>query len=429
MTLSPVFRDRLKAIERRYRAVFSLDEYDESLALRWAFGALVFAYYVAFVWWTSSDALTIQSAQKGVHVCWPYFQECGSWYFLQTLPHGYLQTILYMGLFGLLVHAVYRLSRREWALAQLSLLIPFLWHFIAVFVLSVLNVGNYHYYLFFFGLILLFFPHKEFFLKLCIVLFYFLSTIAKLHESWVLGTYFSSLKTGLPLFPEWSIPFWTNLVIFMEMVGAWLLLSKQVVLQRAVLIFFIAFHLYSGILVEYRYPSTVLPMLIIMFGPFYRYSAPPLDRRSLIGWGMVLCMFLLQISPKLIPGDEKLTHEGNKYGLYMFESNHQCVSSTRRYWKDGSVTESTGESEIARVRCDPYTYWFRLKQFCARNKDSIERVEWTFDHSINGAAFLRIVEERDACALTYRPFGRNTWIKTDKDNPAVIGYPVENTYE
>lgn len=141
---------------------------------------------------------------------------------------------------------------------------------------------------------------------------------------------------------------------------------------------------------------------------------------------MVLLIFL-QLTPKMIPGDEKLTLEGNYYGLYMFESNHQCISNATYYFEDETTETETHTSMSARNRCDPYQYWFRFNEIC-EHKPEVERVAWTFDHSINGNSFLRIVDLEDACSVDYSPFGRNEWIKTHEDNPPAMGKPAKNLY-
>lgn len=418
-------------LERRfllsYRRLFSIDEIEQNTVLKWVFGATIFSYFNAFNQWINSEVLTVDSFAAGTHTCRPYLQNCGEWLFLRALPEGYSQTFLYMVLFGLLVLSVYCIYRKDWVLAHMALLPSFIWHILGVFVLSDSLGGNYDYYLFIFATVLLVVPHKEFFLKLTFVFLYFMSTLAKIHPAWMVGTYFSSLKTGLPFFPDWSIPIWTNLVIFMEMVGSWFLISKHRLLQRVALTFFVCFHLYSGLLVEYRYPATVLPALLILFGPLYRYQPPVFDRRSIAGWTLIACIFIAQLSPLVIRGDEKLTMEGNKYGLYMFESNHQCVSTIQIFYKNGEVSQQIRESISARNRCDPYRYWFRVRNLCQRN-ENIERIKWAFDHSINGGPFLRIVDTENACVLTYQPFRHNSWIKTERDSPLIIGWPVENIY-
>lgn len=419
-------------IERKffswYRRFFSISELAGSRVLQWALGSIIFSYFVAFNSWFYDHATTLDAYLKGSYTCWPYFQSCGSLYFLRTLPEGYSQPLLYMVLFGTLILTVYLMYRKAWTLAHLALLPSFAWHAFVSFVLSMSMAGNYDHYLFVFALIILFLPHKEFFLKLVVVVLYVLSTVAKIHPTWIEGTYFSALKTGLPLFPRWSVPFFTNLVIFMEMVGAWFLLGRNMILQRAVLVFFIAFHLYSGLLVGYHYPATVLPMVVILFGPLYSHTKAPFDKRALAGWVLLALLVVVQLISNVIPGDEKLTLEGNYYGLYMFEANHQCVSTERITYADGSTSNVRSESYSARARCDPYHYWFRIHTQCTRNT-AIASVAWTFDHSINGGPFLRIVDVPNACELTYRPFSHNAWIRTEENGLHVVGYPVQNLYD
>lgn len=413
---------------RWYHRFFSIKEIEESLTLKWVFGAALLSHFLAFNSWFYNKATTVDTVLRGSHSCWPYFQSCGDLAFLRALPDGYSQPFLYMVLFGTLMLSVYLMYKREWVLAHLALVPSFIWHTLGTFVLTGSLSGNYEYYLFILTFVLLVLPHKEFFLKLSLVLFYFLASTIKLHEGWVLGTYFSAMKTGLPIFPEWSIPFWTNLVIFMQIVGAWFLLSKNVVLQRATIFFWVVFHLYSGILVGFRYPTTVLPTLFILFGPLYRYTPIPFDKKAIAGWLMVAALFPIQFISILIPGDEKLTLEGNNYGLYMFEANHQCISDIYFINSDGEENMKRRVSESARARCNPYRQWFSIKQNCDVYEEQGTRVAWTYDHSINGGPFLRIVDADDVCSLEYKAFGHNEWIKTEEDDPEIVGYPVENHY-
>jgi len=411
-----------------YRRLFSVNEIEENKVLWLMFGATILSYFAAFNSWFYQNATTLDAYLDGSYICWPYFQSCEKFLFLRTLPEGYSQPFIYMLLFGLIFLSVYFALKKDWVRAHMAIFPSFVWHAFTIFILTFGISGNYDYYLFFLAFILLFLPHKEFFLKLTLVLFYFTAATIKIHEGWVLGTYFSALKTGLPIFPDWSIPIWTNLVIFMQIVGAWFLLSANKFLQRTALVFFVAFHLYSGLLVGYRYPTTVLPSILILFGPMFKYTPPPPFRSSVLGWILVVLIFVAQSISILIPGDVKMTMEGNKYGLYMFEANHQCISSTDIYYTDGSIQSIEKQSESSRSRCDPYSYWFRIKTACERDKE-VESIAWTFDHSINGGTFVRIVDVEDACALKYKPFSHNEWIKTIEDNPEIMGLPVENVYD
>jgi hypothetical protein len=129
----------------------------------------------------------------------------------------------------------------------------------------------------------------------------------------------------------------------------------------------------------------------------------------------------------IIPGDEKSTMEGNFYGLYMFEANHQCreVATIYRNNEEPEILEK--ESFQARNRCDAYRVWFKYQQLC-ENDLSVERIAIEFDHSINGNPFYRTIEVPDICTLEYKPFSHNGWIKTAKDGAALTGYPMRNYY-
>ena len=154
---------------------------------------------------------------------------------------------------------------------------------------------------------------------------------------------------------------WTNIVIFMEMMVSWLLFSRNEYMQRTAFAFFKHYStLYSGTLVGYHYPTIVTPSLLIFFGPlFVPFKKVPLDIKSFPGWLLMLALFCCQMISHTIPGDEKLTMEGNFYGLYMFEANHQC---SIRFFDENGKTVVNIDSASARNRCDPYRYMFRFQK-------------------------------------------------------------------
>jgi hypothetical protein len=404
-----------------YRKLFSVDEIAQDIVLQWMAGAILLGFFVTFDAWMYSDSTTIKAVNNGSYLCWPHFQNCKYLIWLSVLPDGYSQTIVFMFLFGLIGLAIWAIKESAWEYVHAIILI-LLAAKLYFTLIDYNHKGNYDYYHNTFCIIFLFAVHKKFFLKFVMVFFYFLSTASKIHESWILGEYFTSLKTGLPLFPAGTELLMTNLVIGMEMVAAWLLFSRIHLVQRAILLFFIVFHLYSGILVGYRYPATCLPPLIILFGPWHNNrDVVPAGIGTLRGWSMMAALLIIQLFPRTIAGDEKLTLEGNYYGLYMFEANHQCFWAVK---KDSKIVWSN-YSANARNRCDPYDIWFRAKnRFC---KTPGDQVSMGLSHSINGHPFQEIVNESDICGLRYRPFGRNSWIKDEKQAP-IVGQPVQNFY-
>lgn len=335
-----------------------------------------------------------------------------------------------MAAFALMALAAYLMYKKEWTLVHAILLVLWVGKAIILFALTQQLAANYDYYDTLLLFILLVFPHKLFFARLAFVLLYFLASTIKIHEGWVLGSYFTSLATGLPLFGNALSPIVTNFVILMQIIGSWMLLSRNKYLHLFAMLYFLSFHLYSGILVGFRYPAVALVMLLVLFGIQWRetHRSVPLDRKSLIGWCFVALMLVVQFIPISIPGDHKLTLEGNYYGLFMFEANHQCVSRTVTHYADGTTYEKIKQSMDAKWRCDPYEYWFAIKNHCERDART-ERIEWTFDHSINGNPFYRIVDVQDACILSYAPLSHNEWIQLPEGGAVIVGYPLENFYE
>jgi hypothetical protein len=215
--------------------------------------------------------------------------------------------------------------------------------------------------------------------------------------------------------------------MFVEMVGVWFLFHPRSSIRYSVLAFLAVFHVYSGLHVGWKFPTVVLPVIIALFGPLYTRARVPKDRASLVGWTIVLVLCVLQSISLLIPGDTKVTLEGNRYGpTFMYEANHQCVSTLTQGTGIHARTERT-ESAKAWVRCDPYVYMVDAQRKC--NFATGEPIAWTFDHAINGGPFLRIVDVPNVCTLVYKPFTRNVWIRDVKDHPLVVGYPVTNPHD
>ena len=442
-----------------YKRLFRIREIEESAVLQWAFGAILFFFFLTFQAWDNNYSITVEAAKTGGALCWPYFQSCTNLFFLHSLPYGYSETTFYMLLYGVMLLVAYCMWRKMWASAHALMIVLLAWEMFIGFVLSYDIMGPYNYYHVIFTLIILFFPLKEYFLKLAFVLCYFLSVTIKFDPGWDLGTYFSTLQLGLPLIPRELIPLATNIVIFMQVVGAWFLLSSRRILQRIALAFFIFFHLYSGIFVAYIYPSISLPLLIILFGPMYRYQAPPRSKLSIAGWIFMALLLVWQLAPYTVEGDRRLTLEENRIGMFMFEANHECratitvYESTDATTTSDNVTQSTpgsfcsdtmcmtqkdvhvqsGEKTIeeqfesgsAWNRCDPYTFWYEYQSVC--QEPGVQKVSFVFDHSIDGGPFYRIVDLENLCDVSYKPWGHNDWILLPPQ-AQIVGYPVEDNY-
>ena len=387
--------------------------------------SLLIPYFVSFYQLVSYAWTSVNGPFQG---CWAYLQDCDKFYFLQALPFGYSQTIFYAGIFLVFLIAAEGIIKKKWSQVWWMLFMLFLWKIFVDFIIGT-QPGNFEYYDLVFSFIVLFLPFRSWFLRLSFVFLYFLASTIKFHEGWVLGTYFTSLQNGLAIFGDALAPVFTIVVIIMQMIGSWFLLSQRGHLRAVVFFYFFCFHVYSGVYVGWRYLSSDLFMLSTLFYLHENPKPVPFNRRSMFGYFFLFLLLLAQLSPKLIPGDQKFTLEANNFGLYMFEANHQCISTVRVNDATANyvVDEHTRFSVDAKSRCNPLFYLQRIKKICA-TLDQGKSVSWTFDHSVNGGPFFRMIDEENACVLQYAPFSHNTWIKYDREKMEIVGYPLKNYY-
>lgn len=413
----------LSNLKTKYEQIFNIQEVTESKTLQLLYYCVTLSFFVTFYGWINSSSVSISNFEAGNNICPPYFPSCGNFYFLQDLPLGYSNGYFYILLFVILGSSVIFSLKNKWWAAHFTLLLAWLWKVVWIFFLTYGIAGNYDYYDIFLGFIILFLPNKLYFAKISFVFFYFIASTIKIDEGWIFGNYFNSLFTGAPLIPEYFVPFFTNLLIFMQIVGAWFLLSNNKILQRLTFIYFILFHIYSGFIVNYRYLTISLTALVALFGNVFieenkKFELLKISKRTIAGYLFLLILLIGQMIGILIPGNQKKTLEGNYWGLFMFEAAHQCISTavTERVTDTGEIKTQTNISEnhIANNRCDPYMYWYRLRSSCNNDK-TISKISWTFDHSINGHKYERIVDESNICQLEYKTFNHNTWIKINNE--------------
>lgn len=427
--LPSLFIERGTHFVRWYRAVFSIVEIESSQTLQWVAGALLFGWYLIFFSWSRFSDFTINAVAEGRHLCWPFFQTCGEWYFLAMPPFGSSHMAVYAVLLGGLVVTTLAILKRHFTIVHAFFLFFFLWE-VLVQLLSMRLAANYWYFHLLFAALFLFPREKLLFMRVGAVLLYFFSGTLKLNDGWLEGTYFTTLSEGLFLVPDTLVRLATNGVILLELVGAWFLLSSRHVLRYPVLAILFGFHLYSSLYVGYIYPSVVLPVILLLFLPDEGYPLSFIRMRSSVaGLLLLIGVTLVHGIPYAIAGDARISQEGNKFGVYMFEANYQCKSTALVYYQNGSVETKLSDSFFSNNRCDPYAHFFYIKELCKRNA-AIERISWTFDTSINGKPYQRIVDSTHACTLSYEPFSHNKWILLpERGESSVVGYPERNEYE
>ncbi len=414
-----------------YRALFSISEFEGNKTLLWIVGALIFTTFITIERWFREAIFTrsstiLERPNEG-YLCWPHWKNCSDYYFFDLFPESYTGSIFFVGLLCLIFLSYKFLYKKEYTKLHLMMLLLFFIKFFGVFFMSFRVAWNYDYYDLAFTFVVLFLSHKIFFLRLVFVLLYFIAAPLKFDESWILAKYFSSLRLGLPLFPDFLAPLFTNFVIFLQIIGTWLLLSSKNRIQSIAYLFFLLFHVYSWFLVGFRYLLTTIPILHLLFseGNLPKFAFP--KEKKVLAW--IIFMIILFFSQVWVmtgfSGDRKLTLEGNRYSLYMFEANHQCASKITYTDKNGKDWSYEYTSNHAMRRCSPYTIWFFIAHQCKKYNNEIN-VLWTYDHSVNGSPFYRIVDQSDSCKLEYKPFSRNEWIRDERHPEYIIGYPVKN---
>lgn len=415
-------------ITERYQNLFGVNEIRQSPQLQAIYWILLTGFFLSFSQWIKLDSVTLQTAAEGRHVCLPWFQNCEALYFFHGEPLSYGQNTFYAFLAGIILASALAAWRERWALAHVLLLPPLLWKITYVALLTHSAQVDFEYFHIPPLLVFLFARHKLFFLRRSWVLVYLLAATMKFNESWIVGNYFTSLSLGMPWVPNALVPWITNAVALFEIISPWLLLSANKNLRYGSLALWILFHLYSILLVDFRYPLHCTPLLLALFlpQPQENESKPLFGRAHAFGWLLMAALFIVGLLPRLIPGDKLYTLQGIKFGVGMFDANHQCVSEAQIQFASGETRSLTEPSGSGMSRCGPYPIFFRMKQRC--EKEGVTAIRWTFLSSVNGGPFYKLVDTANACALEYKPFGRNDWILDPGSGATLAGYPAKNTH-
>lgn len=353
--------------------------------------------------------VTLEAIKNNTAVCPPYFTKCLNLYFFDTLPTSYSQNIFYAILGTFIFAAFVFLYKKDYFKFVIFSSIPLLYKIFLIYFLTYLIPGNYNSFGVFLGIILLFSAYKVFYLRILVCLFYLCSAVIKLHQGYLSGEVFSSLNLGAPLIPSYFLEYVGVLFFLMCALAPFFLLNGNKRVRVFFLLVLTVFHLYSIIMVGFRYPLLLLPIIWILF--YFEDQKVELKRlylKDFVGMLTLGLMVLLQLLPLAIRGDERMTGEGYRYGYYMYDGNHQCSSHKKIYLESGEIRDMFFENTKALYSCDPYEEWFKIQRLCG--SPLVSNVSWTYDHSLNGGQYRRIVDSFNACILDYSPFIHNEWI-------------------
>jgi len=403
--------------------IFYTSEVEDSKHLQAIYWTLLIGFFLSYNVWISKNHFTKTAVEWSHHVCPPYFQNCDSLYFLAGKPYSYDSYILYTVLASFILVSAFCALKKSWNWAIGLLIPPFLYKFIYVTLFTYLPIVDFEYFHLPLVLIFIFCKNKLYFLKRAWVLNYLFAGTMKFTESWIVGSYFSSIMIGMPLFPNVLIPFITNGVALFEGITPWFLLSSNRKIRLTSLGMWLVFHVYSIIMVGFLYPLYCAPLLIAFFLP--DHTSQENRKVSLIpnwkGWLVLAMLVAVNIVPFLIPTNRLFTLQGLKFGVSMFDANHQFVSIEKAFFKDGKTLSQTRKSNEAMRRANPYNHWFGLQHFC--KKQNLERLEWKYLSSVNGGPFYKLVDTHDVCNLKYKAFSKNEWLLTPETGAPIVGYP------
>ena len=360
-------------------------------------------------------------------MCWPHWQSCRILPLPDGFPSSYANSYLFTAVFGvclLTLWAVFRNKAKIYlpALAVLTafkIFYHYFWH--------VTGMQNFEY----FHLV----PTLAFLInsknriwgaQVAWALCYFLASAVKISEAWLVGSYFSALSQGLPLMPNFSIPFVTQSLILFEIFASWALLTSKY--RKRAFWAWTFFHVYSVILVGFHYPVRCIAMLWILFLPLihpqvfsreYQSKPKALNGVMLLFAGVLVGM---QMLPFLYEEDARSSLRFEGYGYNMFDANFQCFGKITVHKALGPPRVFSYVNQNSRFRCNPRLFLEKVHQRCENSPGS--RVALELTKSINGGPFYRIVDLADACHVQFSLFGENDWILSD--TARLIGYPTMN---
>lgn len=308
-------------------------------------------------------------------------------------------------IFGFLVSSAYLATQNNWKFSQLLLVPVFLIEICLGLLLTSDTQTSYETYLLGLSAIFLFGKRKVASARIFIVALYFVIGLSKLNESWLAAGVFSTFKIGLPLLPIELIPAACFLVIFSELCLCWWLLSRRRGPQSIALSVFFIFHIYSFAIIGAGF---MLYALAPLFALFYRARNHSL-RPSGLTIFLISAVLVANVYPLFLPGDRRETGQGTSLAFTLFDATRKARSNAVEIDKSGAAHPSPlSASSLDYFRV--YKAFAALKRRC-ENQD-LARISWDVDLALNGQPSKRLIESENVCALNFKAWQNNDWIRT-----------------
>ncbi|TSC86215.1 MAG: hypothetical protein G01um10148_721 [Parcubacteria group bacterium Gr01-1014_8] len=395
----------LERLRDSYQKFFSLSEFLPSENARILFFIALAYQMFLFATFVGDDAGTVQAYQSNVYTCWPFFQQCGEWYFLNLKQYGYSQTALYGFLFILQTVALFAAIRGRWLAAHGIFLLTWLWEAFFLLVLSYEAGEAYSYLHLLLSAVLLFAACKEWTARALVVFLYVLGGVTEFYRAYILD----GLPKDMPLIPAGVELWFVHGAFALQWIGVWYLLSKDARYRRGVLSVFVAFHVYAGVVFEQYYMLLIVPILPALFW----FDVPAKKPSGTYIWRMaIICLGLLMMHAWIIFAlhSRSFTFARPHLGIATYFPATSGVSLATVRYEDGTEKVIKGAWQNRPCRCSPYTRWFELKALC-RGEPPIREIFWSLDLSFAHEPLHRVIETANVCALDFSIFQTNDWIQ------------------
>lgn len=410
-------------LTKKYNSLFAVDEIRQSKRLQAVFLA---SWFICLF---DLEKRSTNPSFKKYATCWAYFENCKDYFPFETLPNSHNYLILNGLILTLLFAAIWSSIQARWGSAHFFLGLVLIWKFCLNFIVINSHQTNFELLHLIPSFVLLFCRNKLFSLRITWALACLFAARVKLNEGWILGSYFTSLRLGLPLIPKPLIPIVTNAVILGETILSYGLIAKNNRVRQISLSSWLCFHLYSATFVGFYYPVRCLIFLGTIFAfPQYDSSFAKSESKqmSLRSWVAIGLIVFINFLPSLVSKDPNLSTEGLDYGFFMINSNYQCLNSVTTLNSAGAVIKNRKSGSTAAMnRCFVIDTFQAIKRQCTHLGPG-QTITWSFLQSQNGGPFYEIISEPDACALTFNAFTPNSWIRIPADQ-LIRGYPEKNS--
>ncbi len=378
------------------------------------YGTLLSLEHLAiFSFWKTHGSAARELSEPAGPLCWPHFESC---FLLRPWVLNNLSWMLAAYLMITVVTVYLFISKSELKLGKIGLLLLNL--FKAFIILQDIRLGgNYHYIPFVISFAFILLPQPIKFIKVVLVLLYFIAGLLKFNPLWLSGELIPNLLLQGGLLAKLG----SFYVIVLELIIVWGLLAKDKKINFIVFFQYFLFHFISIFQVNYFYPTIMLLLISVylifndtdenILTDFVKFKLPK------IHYSLFAVLLLAQAPIYYLPGDSSVTGEGRVPALNMYDGITSCnyTGIVKLKGKDIFIINHPALFVENRIKCDPLTYYSYSKNICRdmKKRADFESFGWGLvTRSRTWQKFEQIVSLNDFCKKMpgYNYITKNNWI-------------------